>query len=219
MQDYDLVAPYPTTRAFSGGRRNRPSRIFFVAKRSVDICFSLLLLPFLAALAALLFFLNPVLNKGPVLFAQIRMGKHCKPFVAYKFRSMTPQSRPARKPFDPVEACRITTLGNLLRRSRIDELPQIINVLKGDMSLIGPRPDYFPHARHYRRHIPGYRTRYRIRPGISGLAQTEVGYAYCSASVTAKVRTDIQYINNLSLAQEVWIFCRTIQIILGLKGQ
>ncbi|WP_424830625.1 sugar transferase [Ruegeria sp.] len=218
MPEYDIAAVSPDT-AFSANRDRTPTWAFFAVKRSVDIGLSLILLPPLIGLALFLLAINPVLNRGPILFAQIRMGKEGKPFVAYKFRSMVPHKCSSRRPFDPVETCRITSLGIILRRSRVDELPQIVNVLKGEMSLIGPRPDYIHHARHYQRNIPGYRSRYRVRPGISGLAQTEVGYAQNSDTVAAKVRVDIQYINTLSLAQEFRIFCKTVQTVAGLRGQ
>ncbi|MDA7963534.1 sugar transferase [Ruegeria sp.] len=219
MPDYDYAALPPTTQVLFQGRTSGRPVGFLVVKRGMDIGISLLLVPVLAGLAVLLLILNPVLNRGPVLFVQIRMGQGCKPFVAYKFRSMTPNLGKTRRPFDPVENSRITRLGCLLRRSRIDELPQIINVLKGEMSLIGPRPDYIHHARHYRRHIPGYRARHRVRPGISGLAQVEVGYAHSSDAVAAKVRADIRYINNPGLVQEARIFCRTVQTVFTLKGR
>ena len=219
MPDYEHAALHPTTQVLFQGRSSGPTVGFLVVKRAMDVAVSLLLFPVLCGVAILLLFLNPIANRGPVLFVQIRMGQSCRPFVAYKFRSMTPRPRTNRQPFDPVETCRITRLGHLLRRSRIDELPQIINVLKGEMSLIGPRPDYIHHARHYRRHVPGYRARHRVRPGISGLAQTEVGYAQNSDAIAAKVRADIQYINTLGLTQEARIFCRTVQTVFGLKGR
>ena len=197
----------------------RRSRDYFaIAKRAFDIVASLLLLPTLVA--ATIFFLvtNPFMNKGKLLFAQIRMGRDCKAFIAYKFRSMSEVGKITRGADDPLEIDRISRLGNLMRRSRVDELPQLINVLKGDMSLIGPRPDYFHHARKYVRSVPGYRDRHAVRPGISGLAQTELGYVEGAEATAAKVRADIHYINNASLKMDVWIFYRTVLIVFGRKG-
>jgi lipopolysaccharide/colanic/teichoic acid biosynthesis glycosyltransferase len=191
---------------------------FGVLKRAFDISVSLLLLPLLVSVGFVICLLNPSLNKGGLLFAQIRMGQGCKAFVAYKFRTMRTTSRITRGAEDPVEINRITRLGIWLRKSRIDELPQLINVLKGEMSLIGPRPDYFHHARWFIRHVPGYRQRHAIRPGISGLAQTEVGYVEGAEATSAKVRADIFYINNACLRLDAWITWRTIVTVLGRKG-
>ena len=99
------------------------------------------------------------------------MGKNCEYFFAIKFRTMTNVKEITRKYDDPIETNRITPLGKILRKVRIDELPQILYVLKGDMSLIGPRPDYYVHALEYLKNVEGYRERLAIRPGITGLSQ------------------------------------------------
>ena len=105
------------------------------------------------------------------------MGKNCSVFSAIKFRTMAPVKEITRKYDDPIETHRITAFGKILRKSRIDELPQILNVLKGEMSLIGPRPDYYIHALEYLKNVKGYRERHIIRPGITGLSQIRLGYA------------------------------------------
>jgi len=162
--------------------------------------------------------LNPFFNRGPLLYIQPRMGRDCRAFPAMKFRSMLPAANIARGANDPLETHRITTLGRFLRKSRLDELPQVLNVLRGDMSLIGPRPDYFHHARYYLRVIPGYRARHRVRPGISGLAQTQLGYAAGLDATAAKVRADLYYIENAGFRLETWIFWRTVLTVLGRHG-
>lgn len=187
-------------------------------KRAFDIVFSLCLLPILCCTAVCLLVLNPFLNRGPLLYVQPRMGRDCRAFPAMKFRSMLPAQSIARRADDPLEVDRITALGRFLRKSRLDELPQLINVLRGDMSLIGPRPDYFHHARHYLRVIPGYRARHTVRPGISGLAQTQLGYAAGIEATTAKVRADLYYIQNAGFRLEAWIFWRTLVTVLGRHG-
>ncbi|MDK3017758.1 sugar transferase [Pseudodonghicola flavimaris] len=197
----------------------RSSGVFRRCKRAFDICFSLLLLPVLGLAALSLVVLNPLANPGNIIFSQIRMGRGCKPFVAYKFRSMTAVTRMRRGADDPLETDRITRLGRVIRKFRIDELPQIINVLKGDMSLIGPRPDYIHHARKYLRDVPGYRHRHAVRPGISGLAQTEVGYIHGIEALAKKVRADIYYINNSGFSLELWIFWRTLITVFGRQGE
>ena len=177
----------------------------------------LLLLPMLVAAAALLL-LNPFFNPGPLWFVQNRMGYRCRAFPAIKFRSMTVRSVRHRGAFDPLETERITLLGRIIRRSRIDELPQIINVLRGEMSLIGPRPDAYDHAQVYLQNVPGYRRRHDVLPGITGLAQTEVGYVEGLAGLRRKVDADLRYMSNPTLRLELWIVWRTIVVVLARRG-
>lgn len=187
-------------------------------KRTFDIVLSILSLPVLLLIAVALLLLNPAFNRGPLLYTQARMGRDCQPFQVVKFRTMLSSAGPQRGADDPLEHDRITGLGRLLRKSRMDELPQVFNVLKGEMSLIGPRPDALSHAREYLIAIPGYRERHAVRPGISGLAQTEIGYAEGIEATRRKVRADLYYIENSGLAMEAYIFVRTIQTVLGRRG-
>jgi lipopolysaccharide/colanic/teichoic acid biosynthesis glycosyltransferase len=189
------------------------STLFSVAKRVVDVVGSLLLLPALFTVGLVIFALNPFYNNGPLFFVQSRMGRDCKEFRAYKFRSMRASAAVERSADAPLEKERITPLGGFMRKSRIDELPQIINVLRGEMSLIGPRPDYFDHAVEYLEKIPGYRERHAVRPGISGLAQTELGYIEGLDATRRKVQADLYYITHMSFALEVWIFWRTLRFV------
>lgn len=196
-----------------------PPHRYLAVKRCIDISVSLFLLPLLIVTGCLLLLLNPVLNRGPLLFVQLRMGQHCKPFPAIKFRSMRPPSSKARRsPECPLEHDRITPLGSFLRKARLDELPQILNVLKGDMSLIGPRPDYVHHARKYLRAIPGYRQRHVVRPGISGLAQTVQGYAEGMDATRRKVALDLHYIESFGPRVDARVFLHTLKIVFGLRG-
>ena len=145
------------------------NKLFWISKRLFDVIISLLLLPLLFIISIFLLFLNPLYNSGRLVFIQERMGKNCKAFFAIKFRTMSPIEEITRKYDEPIELDRITPLGRILRRMRIDELPQILNVLRGDMSLIGPRPDYYVHALEYLKNVEGYSDRHTIRPGITGL--------------------------------------------------
>ncbi|WP_255446342.1 sugar transferase [Tropicibacter alexandrii] len=189
-----------------------------MTKRSFDIIMSLALLPFLAILAVALLILNPFYNKGSLFFVQRRMGRNCEPFQAIKFRSMTDVPQVSRSADCPLEVDRITPLGGFLRKSRIDELPQILNVLRGDMSLIGPRPDYYDHAVHYLEQVRGYRQRHAVRPGISGLAQTELGYIEGVEATKRKVSADLYYITHTDLLMEAWIVWRTISVVVKRGG-
>lgn len=187
-------------------------------KRAFDVIGAVLLLIPLAVFAILLCALNPFLNRGPVLFVQKRMGYHCRPFTALKFRTMTAGPGLTRGAFDGLETERITGLGRFMRRTRIDELPQIINVLRGEMTLIGPRPDSYEHARVYLHVVPGYRERHQIVPGISGFAQTEVGYVDGLDGVHRKVAADLHYIAHATLRFDLWITWRTLVVVFGQRG-
>ena len=190
-----------------------------LAKRAFDLGFStLVLLPATLIVALVLLVVNPILNPGPLIYAQKRMGRGCRPFRAYKFRTMDVRPRGVRGADDPVELDRIPPLGAWLRRSRFDELPQILNVYRGDMSLIGPRPDYFRHALRYANTIPGYRARHQVRPGISGLAQVRHGYAAGRSATLLKTKADLEYIGNPGLGMDLWIFWRTIVTVCRMRG-
>ena len=118
-----------------------------------------------------------------------------------------------RKYTDPLEKDRITQLGHILRKTKIDELPQILNVLKGDMSLIGPRPDYYNHALLFLEFVPDYRQRYTVKPGITGLSQIRLGYAEGIIATKKKSKVDIFYIQNANLKLEIQILYATLLLI------
>jgi lipopolysaccharide/colanic/teichoic acid biosynthesis glycosyltransferase len=190
------------------------------AKRLFDTGMALALLVVLVPVALALIVLNPFFNAGPLLFRQDRMGYRCQRFGALKFRTMRMAGHAApRGAFDAVEADRITPLGRILRKTRLDELPQIINVLRGEMSMIGPRPDSYDHACIYLRQIDGYGARHQIRPGVSGLAQTEIGYVDDLSGIQRKVAADLYYIAHASLWLDAWIVWRTLIVVFGQKGQ
>ncbi|WP_400086318.1 sugar transferase [Yoonia sp. R78084] len=196
-----------------------PSRQLRLSKRVFDIAVSLLLLPVLGLIAAGLLVLNPVFNRGSLMHRQLRMGYAGQPFMAYKFRSMRHVVTHTRGAFDRLEEDRISKLGALMRKCRIDELPQILNVLRKEMSLIGPRPDLFDHALAYQQQVPGYAARHKVMPGISGLAQTEIGYVDGLKGIRRKVAADHYYIAHASLRFDLWIAWRTLCVIAGCKGR
>ena len=195
------------------------SGLFWVCKRAFDLFFStIFLVPATLFVAFWLLLLNPFFNPGPMFYRQTRRGRDCKPFRALKFRTMDVRKRHSRGPNDPVEADRVTGLGRFLRRSRFDELPQVLNVYRGDMSLIGPRPDYYRHARYYMEIIPGYRQRHAVRPGISGFAQIELGYAVGTDATRLKTEADLKYITKAGFALDTQIFLRTIGAVVRMRG-
>ena len=186
------------------------NKMFWFNKRLFDIFICLLLIPLLLLFSIILLFFNYFFNKGSLLYIQDRMGKNCTIFSAIKFRTMVPVKEITRRYDDPIEINRITSFGKILRKSRIDELPQIINVLKGEMSLIGPRPDYYIHALEYLKNVNGYRERHIIRPGITGLSQIRLGYAEGLDATAKKVLVDNYYIQNVNYIIELKIIGNTI---------
>jgi lipopolysaccharide/colanic/teichoic acid biosynthesis glycosyltransferase len=195
------------------------NKLFWFNKRTFDIIFSLLLLPLLCIIIVALLCVNNFSNPGKLFFVQKRMGINCNFFFAIKFRTMTDIKEITRKFNEPIEKNRITPLGRILRKMRIDELPQILNVLKGDMSLIGPRPDYYIHALEYMKFIDGYNKRYTIRPGITGLSQIRLGYTESLEAMKRKVSIDEYYIQNLSYINEFKIILNTVLIIIRGLGK
>ena len=192
------------------------NKLFWFNKRMFDIFVCILLLPLLFIVSIILLIFNIPFNSGSLFFIQDRMGKDCVAFPAIKFRTMEPIKIISRKYDDPIETNRITSLGKILRKCRIDELPQILNVLKGDMSLIGPRPDYYIHALEYLKNVNGYRERHIIRPGITGLSQIRLGYAEGLEATAKKAFVDNYYINNVGYIIEFKIIVNTIiTIIIG----
>jgi Undecaprenyl-phosphate glucose phosphotransferase len=181
-------------------------------KRSVDISVSLALCVLLAPLFAAVAVLIRLTSEGPVLFRQTRNGLHGRPFNIYKFRTMVVQEDGPRvvqaRPNDP----RVTALGALMRRTSIDELPQLINVLKGEMSLIGPRPHAMAHDDDFAGRVADYALRYHVKPGMTGLAQVEGlrGGTTTSEAIRRRVEFDLRYIERWSFWLDLWIMIRTM---------
>ena len=195
------------------------NKLFWINKRIFDIFICVLLLPVLFIISIIIFFINIFFNSGSLFFIQDRMGKDCVAFPAIKFRTMMPVKEITRKYDDPIETDRITVFGKVLRKSRIDELPQILNVLKGEMSLIGPRPDYYLHALEYMKNVKGYRERHIIRPGITGLSQIRLGYAEGLEATAKKASVDNYYIQNVNYIIELKIIGNTIITVMRGMGK
>lgn len=192
-------------------RQEWQNRLF---ARVMDIFFALLAAPVVLTVALVLLVLNPIYNPGPLFFRQKRMGKDCTSFQMWKFRTMLPSAVVVRSHDAPLDRHRITKLGALLRKSRIDELPNLINVLRGEMALVGPRPDAWEHATAYMRTIPRYTQRFAVLPGITGLAQVRSGYADDYKSVCRKARLDAIYVRNRSARMDAGIVISTVAVIL-----
>lgn len=186
---------------------------FRVFKRSCDLVFAIGALPIVGVLSLLLLVLNPVFNPGPLFFRQERMGLGGERFWMWKFRTMRCSPDGVRAHDAALEDDRVTALGRILRRSRIDELPNIFNILTGDMSLVGPRPDAWEHAVQYLGTIPYYSDRFRVRPGITGLAQVRSGYADTSRAIERKARFDRHYVMHSRMKLDLRILLATALIV------
>jgi lipopolysaccharide/colanic/teichoic acid biosynthesis glycosyltransferase len=195
-----------------------PPDNYMIAKNVIDrfaaVIALVILAPFLAAVAVLIRFDS----SGPAIFRQERIGFRGKPFTVYKFRTMrTRKVDTAVARDDAITRTnddRITRLGRFLRRSRIDELPQIINILKGEMSWIGPRPEAAVLSKWYEDEIPFYRYRHVVRPGVTGWAQVMQGHVADVSEVRSKLYYDFYYIKNFSLWIDGLIVFRTMMTML-----
>lgn len=187
-------------------------RLYFTSKRIFDIFFSLACIPIFLVLCVTIFIANPFWNPGPLFFKQKRRGKNGEQFYIYKFRSMASIKVRTRGADDPFEEERVTPLGRLLRKSQMDELPQIINVFLGDMSVIGPRPEIEDFAEEYSKVIPYYSVRESIRPGITGHAQVTQGYTDSIEMIHRKTDLDRHYVNNIGWQLDIVILIRTVFI-------
>lgn len=174
----------------------------------------LLLLPLLAVIAAII----RLESKGPALFRQARMGYRGNVFTLYKFRTMTTAHESAQSVREQAmtqdDDIRITRFGRFLRRTRLDELPQVINILRGEMSWIGPRPEAVPLSEWYEKELPFYRYRHIVRPGISGWAQVMQGHVADPDQVLGKLHYDFYYIKNFSPWLDLLIVLKTIRTML-----
>ncbi|NOL49914.1 sugar transferase [Pelistega europaea] len=191
-----------------------PSYVYSLIKRTMDIVLTLVALPValpIMVLAAICIFLE---DGKWFMFSQPRVGKGNKEFMMYKFRSMRVDSEKNGAQFADEDDERITRVGKIIRKLRIDELPQLFNVLKGDMSLIGPRPEQRYFADQFEKQIPFYAYRHIVRPGISGWAQCLQGYAADVENTQIKLEYDFYYIKHFSLWLDVLIIFKTVKIIL-----
>lgn len=191
----------------------------FSLKRIVDISLSLLALLILLPLFMVLGVLVKWSSAGPVFFRQERIGKYGRPFHIYKFRSMYCDAEKDGPQLSSSNDPRITPIGRWMRRTRMDEVPQFWNVLKGDMSLVGPRPERQHFIDAIMEVAPHYRHLHKVRPGITSWGQVKFGYAENVDQMVRRLKYDILYIENMSLAVDLKILAYTVLIILKGDGK
>lgn len=207
----------------------RPSALIFstgfklsvtsrVTKRLIDILISTAGLLALFPLFLLVAFLIKVDSPGPVIYRQIRVGLLGRRFQIFKFRSMRQDAEELGPQWAQTDDHRISRVGKWLRKTRFDELPQLINVLKGDMSLVGPRPERPMFVQDLRKIIPYYDLRHTVRPGITGWAQVKFRYGASTEDAHMKLQYDLYYVKWLSLGLDMKILAQTVRVVLVGEG-
>jgi exopolysaccharide biosynthesis polyprenyl glycosylphosphotransferase len=209
------------TQVTSGGRlvndvsgQRRDTVWYEVSRRALDVIGSLLLLAFTVPLLLLVAFLIKVDSHGPVLYRQSRVGLHGRIFTILKFRSMRVDAEVAGPCWATDRDPRMTRIGAFIRATRLDEVPQLLNVLRGEMSLVGPRPERPHFVQQLAAIIPRYNERTHVLPGITGWAQINYPYGASVEDARAKLAFDLFYINNRALLLDLRILLRTIPVVL-----
>jgi exopolysaccharide biosynthesis polyprenyl glycosylphosphotransferase len=193
--------------------------LYRLGRRAGDIVAGLGGLAFLALLLPLLAPMIWLDSPGPILFRQTRLGRGGRPFTLYKLRTMQPGAEAAGPRWAAAADPRVTRLGRWLRRSRLDELPQAFNILRGEMSLIGPRPERPEFVARLAEVIPFYRARHAVAPGLTGWAAVHQDYAASTDDALLKLQYDLYYIKHRSLLLDGWILLRTAAKVLRLVGR
>ncbi len=188
-------------------------------KRFCDLFFSAIAVILLLPVYVLLAIVVKASSKGPIFYKQERIGYKGKPFQIIKFRSMIQNAEAGSPQLSSTNDPRITRFGKFMRKTRLDETPQFINVLKGDMSLVGPRPERQFYIDQIVKRAPHYRLLFRIRPGITSWGQVKYGYAENVDEMVERLKWDILYIENMSLPMDIKILIYTVLIVLKRAGK
>lgn len=206
-------------------RYHRPALSFTVwwrlaLKRIVDLSGGIALLVLLSPVMALVSLLVKLDSRGPVLFEQERLGRFGRPFRMYKFRTMRPDAEAKTGPVwaSPEHDPRVTRLGRVLRRSHLDELPQLFNVVTGHMSLVGPRPERACFVGQLSQALPAYEQRLWVKPGMTGLAQVHYRYDQTIEDVKRKLRFDLLYVKRMCLMLDAKILAWTFLVVVTGRG-
>lgn len=214
-----LETLHPSWLIFSDGFRQ--AGIQLIAKRGFDITASTMILLLTLPLMVLAVFAIWLESgcRGPILYRQVRVGQNWRLFQVFKFRSMVVNAEKGGAPqWAKKNDARVTRVGKFIRRTRIDELPQIFNVLKGDMSFIGPRPERPEFVEQLAEKIPYYAERHRVKPGITGWAQIRYPYGASEQDAVEKLQYDLYYVKNYSLFLDFLILFQTAEVVLWGEG-
>lgn len=206
----------PSALVFSKGFKRR--MVFRVMKRFIDILVPTSGLLMLSPLFILVAFLIKIDSPGPVIYRQTRVGLRGRPFQIWKFRSMRQDAEKSGPQWAQADDPRISRVGWWLRKTRIDEFPQLINVLKGEMSLVGPRPERPVFVQDLRKIIPYYDLRHTVRPGITGWAQVKFRYGATAEDAHMKLQYDLYYVKRSSYGIDMSIVAQTVRVMLLGEG-
>ena len=191
----------------------------YPSKRVLDLLVSICLLVLTAPVMVFVALAIKCESRGPVLYRQQRVGTGGSRFMLLKFRSMIRDAEPEGKPVWASEGdARVTRVGRLIRCTRIDELPQLFNVLRGDMSMVGPRPERPYFVDQFIDAIPSYTERHNVKPGITGWAQVSYRYGASIEDARRKLEYDLSYVNSLTMALDLKILCATVGVVILGKG-
>ncbi|WP_124728454.1 sugar transferase [Staphylospora marina] len=191
------------------------SSVYPVVKRVLEVIFSVALLIFTLPVLVLVAIAIKLESPGPVFYKQERVGLNGKVFNIIKLRSMRTDAEKNGPQWAAKNDPRVTRVGKFIRKTRIDELPQLINILRGDMSLIGPRPERPMFTEQFDKEIPGFKNRLKVKPGLTGWAQVNGGY---EATPAEKLEMDLYYIRNQSLKLDMEILFRTAWVVISGNG-
>ena len=187
-------------------------------KRLFDILLSAPAIIILSPVFVFLWIAVKFSSKGPAIFRQQRAGKDGRPFIFYKFRTMKLDAYPFGPSPKSADDPRLTKIGKFLRESSLDELPQLFNILRGDMKVIGPRPERPEFVRNFNHDLPMYVCRHYVKPGLTGWAQVMFQYAAGIDDTYKKLQYDLYYIKNKTVLLDLFILLRTVGVVLTGKG-
>jgi exopolysaccharide biosynthesis polyprenyl glycosylphosphotransferase len=199
--------------------RSNQNKLYLFFHRILDLILSLIGLSFGLVISPFIIIGNLFANRGPVFYTQIRVGRNGKHFRIYKLRSMIVEAEKYGAQFAERKDTRITRFGRFLRRSRFDEIPQFINVIKGNMSVIGPRPERPVFVKELSEKIPFYEIRHIIKPGVTGWAQVNAKYGSSEEDALEKLQYDLYYIKKRSFFLDISIVIKTLSTIIFFRGQ
>lgn len=199
--------------------RSNQNKLYLFFNRILDLFFSILGLAFGLFLSPFLIVANLLANRGPMFYSQTRVGKNGEHFKIYKLRSMIINAEKDGAQFATAKDSRVTKFGKFLRKSRFDEIPQFINVIKGEMSVIGPRPERPEFVADLVDKIPFYEVRHLVKPGVTGWAQVNAKYGSTQEDSLEKLQYDLYYIKHRSLFLDVVIIIKTLSTIVFFRGQ
>tara|TARA_R110000787_G_scaffold21897_4_gene64216 strand:+ start:705 stop:2099 length:1395 start_codon:yes stop_codon:yes gene_type:complete len=199
--------------------RSNHNKLYLFFHRLLDLLFSIIGLSFGLLISPIILIGNVLANKGPFFYTQERVGRNGTYFKIYKLRSMITDAEKDGAAYASKKDERVTKFGRFLRKSRFDEIPQFINVIKGDMSVIGPRPERPVFVKELSKKIPFYEVRHIVKPGVTGWAQVNVSYGTTENDALEKLQYDLFYIKRRSLFLDISIVFKTLSTIIFYRGQ